>query len=76
MALLLMVEGNTCRSSEVFVCVCQIPARGEANYNKSKEKGSDEADLDLADCDLVPASQVCVSENFIAYFSKSFEKYK
>ena len=38
-----------------------------------KWKGSDEADLDLADCDLVPASQVCISDNFIAYFSKSFE---
>ena len=43
MASLLTVEGNTCRSSELFVCVCQMPAcsallsrRGEANYNKSK----------------------------------------
>ena len=42
MASLLTVEGNTCRSSELFVCVCQMPAlallsgRREANYNKSK----------------------------------------
>ena len=29
MASLLTVEGNTCRSSEVFVCVCQMPAAAE-----------------------------------------------
>ena len=39
MASLLTVEGNTCRSSELFVCVCQMPGSAllsGANYNKSK----------------------------------------